>query len=44
MDRFKVVVNKSTVPVGSADLVAEQIQAALDKRKVDWDFSVASNP
>ena len=44
MDGFKVVVNKSTVPVGSADSVAQQIQRALDKRNVDWDFSVASNP
>ena len=44
MDSYKVVVNKSTVPVGSADLVSEQIQAALDRRKVDCEFSVASNP
>ena len=44
MDAYKVVVNKSTVPVGSADLVTEQIQAALDQRKVDCEFSVASNP
>ena len=44
MDGYKAVVNKSTVPVGSADLVAEKIQAALDKRGVDWGFSVASNP
>jgi UDPglucose 6-dehydrogenase len=38
------VVNKSTVPVGSADLVTEQIQAALDQRQVNCEFSVASNP
>ena len=44
MDGYKAVVNKSTVPVGSADLVAEKIQVALDKRGVDWGFSVASNP
>jgi UDPglucose 6-dehydrogenase len=44
MDSFKVVVNKSTVPVGSADQVRQQIQAVLDKRKVDCEFSVASNP
>jgi UDPglucose 6-dehydrogenase len=44
MDSFKVVVNKSTVPVGSADQVRQQIQAVLDKGKVDCEFSVVSNP
>ena len=44
MDGYKVVVNKSTVPVGSADRVKGQIQAALDKRKFNCEFSVASNP
>mgnify|MGYP000055747314 FL=1 len=44
MECYKVVVNKSTVPVGSADLVTEQIQAALDQRQVNCEFSVASNP
>lgn len=37
----KLVVNKSTVPVGSADKVRETIQANL---KNDIQFSVASNP
>jgi len=44
LNDFKVVVNKSTVPVGTADRVTEQIQAVLDKRNVDCEFSVASNP
>jgi UDPglucose 6-dehydrogenase len=44
MQGFKVVVNKSTVPVGTADQVGETIKAALDKRSLDFDFSVASNP
>ena len=44
LDSYKVVVNKSTVPVGSADRVREQIQAALDVRQSDARFDVASNP
>ena len=44
MQDYKVVVNKSTVPVGTADRVSEQISAALDKRNQDIEFSVASNP
>ena len=44
MQDFKVIVNKSTVPVGTADKVTQTIKAALDKRNVDFDFSVASNP
>ena len=44
MDGYKVVVNKSTVPVGTADLVKEAITSALDERGEKHDFSVASNP
>lgn len=40
----RVVVTKSTVPVGTAAKVREAIQSALDKRDVDIEFSVASNP
>jgi len=39
-----VVVNKSTVPVGTADKVRHTIQDELDKRGVKVDFDVASNP
>jgi len=39
-----VVVDKSTVPVGTADKVSEVIQTALDKRGVKFTFSVVSNP
>ncbi|MDT0539464.1 UDP-glucose/GDP-mannose dehydrogenase family protein [Croceitalea sp. P059] len=38
------VVNKSTVPVGTADLVKQTIEKQLKKRKLDIAFSVASNP
>ena len=39
-----VIVNKSTVPVGTADKVKEIIQKELDKRNVSLDFDVVSNP
>ena len=45
MDGFKVVVDKSTVPVGTADRVRAVIQEELDKRgRSDLRFSVVSNP
>ena len=44
MDDFKVVVNKSTVPVGTADKVSDRLQQALDQRGLDLEFDVASNP
>ena len=45
MDRFKVVVNKSTVPVGSADKVKEVIEKELVIRGLPTqNFSVVSNP
>ncbi|MBP7965555.1 MAG: UDP-glucose/GDP-mannose dehydrogenase family protein, partial [Paludibacteraceae bacterium] len=39
-----LIVDKSTVPVGTAKLVKETIQAELDKRGVTIPFDVASNP
>lgn len=44
IDGFKVVVTKSTVPVGTAQKVREAIAAEIDRRGVDVEFSVASNP
>lgn len=44
MTDYAVIVDKSTVPVGTADKVTAQIQSELDKRKVDISFDVASNP
>jgi UDPglucose 6-dehydrogenase len=44
MTGFKVIVDKSTVPVGTADRVKAALQAELDVRGVDASFSVASNP
>ncbi len=44
MDGHKIIVNKSTVPVGTATLVKEAIQAVLDKRSSNLSFDVVSNP
>jgi UDPglucose 6-dehydrogenase len=40
----KVIVDKSTVPVGTADRVRETIAAELARRGVNLSFAVASNP
>ena len=44
MTEFKLVVDKSTVPVGTADKVKAALQEELSKRGVNLEFSVASNP
>lgn len=44
MDKYMVIVTKSTVPVGTSFKVREVIQAELDKRKVDIEFDIVSNP
>lgn len=44
LNKYIVVVTKSTVPVGTAAKVKAAIQAELDKRGVDIPFDVASNP
>lgn len=44
MDGYRVIVNKSTVPVGTADEVRAAIAAELAARKKEVPFSVVSNP
>ena len=44
MNERKLVVNKSTVPVGTADKVSARIQECLQQRNVDLEASVISNP
>ncbi|HVX06201.1 MAG TPA: UDP-glucose/GDP-mannose dehydrogenase family protein [Rhodanobacteraceae bacterium] len=44
LDRYAVVVDKSTVPVGTADRVRGEIAAALKRRGADVAFDVVSNP
>ncbi len=44
MTDYKVVVDKSTVPVGTADKVKAAIEDELKKRGVEIPYSVVSNP
>ncbi|MDR2036372.1 MAG: UDP-glucose/GDP-mannose dehydrogenase family protein [Bacteroidales bacterium] len=44
LNKYVLAVTKSTVPVGTAKKVRQAIQGELDKRKVDIQFDVASNP
>lgn len=44
IDTYKVIVNKSTVPVGTHQIVAETVQSELDKRGLQMEFDVVSNP
>ena len=44
LEEAKIVVDKSTVPVGTADQVRQRIRKALAARGADIDFDVASNP
>ena len=44
MNKYMLVVTKSTVPVGTAKKVRNALQTELDKRKSDLMFDVASNP
>jgi UDPglucose 6-dehydrogenase len=44
MEDYRVIVNKSTVPVGTADKVSEVISKALNEREKKIPFSVVSNP
>ncbi|MHB8446383.1 MAG: UDP-glucose dehydrogenase family protein [Rudaea sp.] len=44
IDGYRVVVNKSTVPVGTADRVRETIAAELLSRHAKHEFDVVSNP
>jgi UDPglucose 6-dehydrogenase len=44
MNEYRVIVNKSTVPVGTAERVRAAIAEELAKRSLDLPFSVVSNP
>lgn len=44
LNKYMIVVTKSTVPVGTARKVRAAIQEELDKRGVNVEFDVASNP
>ena len=44
MNRYVLIVTKSTVPVGTAKLIRSAVSEELDKRGLDIDFDIASNP
>lgn len=44
MNKYLILVTKSTVPVGTAQKVKQAIQEELDRRRVEIPFDVASNP
>uniref|UniRef100_Q3ASD8 UDP-glucose 6-dehydrogenase n=1 Tax=Chlorobium chlorochromatii (strain CaD3) TaxID=340177 RepID=Q3ASD8_CHLCH len=44
MQEYRIVINKSTVPVGTADLVRNKIRSVLAERNIVLDFDVVSNP
>ena len=44
LGEYRIIVNKSTVPVGTADRVRAQVQEVLDQRAAKIEFDVVSNP
>lgn len=44
MDDYRIVIDKSTVPVGTADQVKSVIEQALKTRSITLEFDVVSNP
>ncbi|MGD9660033.1 MAG: UDP-glucose/GDP-mannose dehydrogenase family protein, partial [Porticoccaceae bacterium] len=44
LDDYRIIVDKSTVPVGTADLVNETIAKVLAGREVQVEYDVVSNP
>lgn len=44
MEGFRVVITKSTVPVGTSQIVSDTLKSALDARGIEMDYAVVSNP
>ena len=44
MDDYRIIIDKSTVPVGTADKVKAEVASQLAKRKQPLEFDVVSNP
>jgi UDPglucose 6-dehydrogenase len=44
MKSYRIIVDKSTVPVGTADKVRETVRGVLNQRSAELEFDVVSNP
>ena len=44
MDDYRIIIDKSTVPVGTGDKVRARVDACLQRRGVDAGFDIVSNP
>jgi UDPglucose 6-dehydrogenase len=44
MDDYKIIIDKSTVPVGTAERVRAKVNEVLSERKLSLEFDVVSNP
>jgi len=44
MDEYRIIIDKSTVPVGTAELVRQKVAGMLAERKLNLEFDVVSNP
>ncbi len=44
MDEYRIIVDKSTVPVGTADRVKAEVNRVLERRGMQVEFDVVSNP
>jgi UDPglucose 6-dehydrogenase len=44
IDGYRIIITKSTVPVGTSRMVKEAISETLSQRSLDVDFDVVSNP
>jgi UDPglucose 6-dehydrogenase len=44
MNEYRIIVNKSTVPIGTAFEISKIIRETLDKRNLSIEFDVVSNP
>ena len=40
----KITIDKSTIPVGTADKVKEKVAEVLSQRHVNFDFDIVSDP
>ena len=44
LKEYRIIIDKSTVPVGTADKVSKEVEDALTQRGASGDFDVVSNP